>query len=38
MFSHNLQRILVEDEGKVVGIIRDHELYAEIDRIAKSAH
>ena len=37
MFSHNLQRLLVEEDGKVVGIIRDHELYAEIDRIAKSS-
>ncbi|MEF2144202.1 MAG: response regulator [Desulfovibrionaceae bacterium] len=36
MFSHNLPRLLVEEDGKVVGIIRDHELYAEIDRIAKS--
>ncbi|MGE4552941.1 MAG: response regulator [Desulfovibrionaceae bacterium] len=37
MFAHNLPRLLVEDEGKVVGIIRDQELYQEIDRIAKQA-
>ncbi|MFW5490102.1 MAG: CBS domain-containing protein [Desulfovibrio sp.] len=38
MLSGNLARVLVKENGRCVGIIRDHELLAEIEEIFLASH
>jgi CheY-like chemotaxis protein len=38
MFTKQLRRVLVKEHGRCVGIIRDHELYAEIEEIFLHSH